>query len=102
MTGDRPQGSFLDSGFVTGRLLELKVWECLLLHRPLVWPFYVIVRFISRTLVYANPVRCVLVKTCFASFLLECLLFPSEHDDDFVVSTPLALGPSLHMPIGKG
>jgi hypothetical protein len=49
MTGERPQGSFLDDGFVSGRLLELGVWEHLLFHRPLAWPFYVIIRFISRT-----------------------------------------------------
>jgi hypothetical protein len=37
-----------------------------------------------------------------APFLLECLLFLSEHDDDFTVKTLLALGPSLSMPVGNG
>jgi hypothetical protein len=38
MNGEHPQSSFLDDGFVSGRLLELRVGEHLLLHRPLAWP----------------------------------------------------------------
>jgi hypothetical protein len=38
MNGEHPQGSFVDGGLISGKLLEPGVGEHLLLHWPLAWP----------------------------------------------------------------